>query len=105
MPTTAYALTATVYYDANLDTDALTALETDVEDIIRYVFRENKAYSGENITRTFPLQQFSFSKLDQELHNMLDNLMSIHFSLSDIIPTDIDLPVLSSLTITMEAVS
>ncbi|WP_320040788.1 baseplate J/gp47 family protein [uncultured Desulfobacter sp.] len=105
MPTTAYALEATVYYDTNLAAEKVTALETEVENIIRYVFRENQAYDGQNITRTFSLEQFSFSKLDQELHNLLEDLMSIHFSLSDIIPVTIDLPVLSSLTITMEAVS
>nr|WP_319491078.1 baseplate J/gp47 family protein [uncultured Desulfobacter sp.] len=105
MPTTAYALEVTVYYDTNLADEAVTALETQVENIIRYVFRENQAYAGKNITRTLSLERFSFSKLDQELHNLLDDLMSIKFSLSDIVPTDIDLPVLSSLTITMEAVS
>lgn len=105
MPTTAYALEATVYYDTNLAAESVTALETEVENIIRYVFRENQAYDGQNITRTFSLEQFSFSKLDQELHNLLEDLMSIHFSLSDIIPVTIDLPVLSSLTINMEAVS
>lgn len=105
MPTTSYDLAATVYYDANLDSAAITTLETEVENIIRYVFRENQAYQDENITRTFALEQFSFSRLDQEIHNLLSDLMSISFSLTDIIPTDINLPVLSSLTITMEAVS
>jgi len=102
IPVTSYDLEVTVYYDGNLTDDAVTALETGVEDIIRYVFRENQAYEDEEITRTMPMTRFSFSKLDQQLHNQLSDLESVDFSLSDIIPEQIDLPVLSSLTITME---
>lgn len=105
MPTTEYDLTATVYYDCTLDDDAVSELQTGVENIIRYVFRENQAYTEETIIRTLPLTRLSFSKLDQQLHNLLPNLMSISFDLDDIVPASIDLPVLSSLTITMEAVS
>jgi hypothetical protein len=69
------------------------------------VFRENQAYTNETVIRTLPLTRLSFSKLDQQLHNLLPGLMSISFDLDDIVPASIDLPVLSSLTITMEAVS
>jgi len=99
MPLTPYSLAVTVYYDSVLTADRQAALQTDVTDIIRYAFRENQDYTG--VTRTMPFSRFSFSRLADELHQRLPDLMSVAFSLPDIVAA-MELATLDPLTVTLE---
>lgn len=92
MPTTEYSLTATVYPVDNLDDEAQEALRQAVEDMIRCAFRENTDY---DLTLAWPQSRFSFSQLDRDLHDGLENLLSVVFDRTDDIVSEMDLPVLA----------
>jgi uncharacterized phage protein gp47/JayE len=96
MPETLHALTATVYPVANLPADRRTALLTEVENMIRCAFRENSDY---DVTKTWPFDRFSLSRLDKELHARLDDLKSVEFDRQADIVSGMELPRLSTLTV------
>jgi hypothetical protein len=99
MPVTPVPLAVTVYHSSLLTEDEKTALQSGVTDRIRYAFRENQDY--EDMTRTMPFSRFSFSKLADELHDQLPDLVSVAFSLSDIVNA-MEIPTLDTLTVTLE---
>ncbi|MCF8088963.1 MAG: baseplate J/gp47 family protein [Desulfotignum sp.] len=99
MPVTPVILTVTVYHSSLLTDDEKTALQSGVTDRIRYAFRENQNY--EDMTRTMPFSRFSFSRLADELHSQLPDMVSVAFSLSDIVNA-IEIPTLDTLTVTLE---
>ncbi len=97
MPTTDYDLIATLYPLPNLSTEELQALLADSEQMIRSAFRENQTYT---VTRTWPFNRFSMSRLGQEMHDFLLNLDSVEFDRQDI-ESLMDLPVLDTLTVSL----
>ncbi|HAF8818398.1 TPA: hypothetical protein G5V04_003903 [Salmonella enterica] len=97
LPETRHDLTVTVYVVnlANIGDDAISALKTGAENLIRCAFRENGNY---DVTRTWPYSRFSFSQLGRELHNTFALVDSVTFSLQDII-SDLNIPRLGTLTV------
>lgn len=76
-------------------------LNTGCEQMIRCAFRENQDYT---VTRTWPFNRFSISRLGQELHDFFPNLDSVEFDRDDI-ESLMELPILGSLTVTAPALS
>jgi uncharacterized phage protein gp47/JayE len=99
MPLSPYGLTVTVYYDSFLPADRQATLQTAVTDIVRCAFRENQTYAG--VTRTMPFTRFSFSRLAEELHDLLPDLRSVAFSLPDI-ASSMELATLGTLVVNIE---
>ncbi|WP_419174399.1 baseplate J/gp47 family protein [Desulfosediminicola sp.] len=99
MPLTPYPLVVTVYHDSYLTLEQQATLQAEVENIVRYAFRENQNYSG--VTRTMPFTRFSFSKLSDDLHQRLPDLRSVAFSRGDITAV-MELATLESLTVNLE---
>lgn len=98
------ALTATVYPVLTATTQRAEALRLAVENRIRCAWRENTDFT---MTRTMPLSRFSFSRLSEELHAALPDLQSVEFThnaengaTGADITALLELPVLSSLTVT-----
>lgn len=100
MPETTHDLTATVYVVnlANLSTEGLAALKSDVESLIRCAFRENTAW---DVVKTWPYSRFSFSQLGRELHELLTGVDSVEFSLKDI-TSQLEVPRLKSLIVELK---
>ena len=101
MPAKKINLTATVFYKAGLSDEKTNQLSAGIEQMIRSAFRENQNF---NVTRTWPFNRFSFSKLDQEIHDQFPDLLSIEFSLGDIV-TQMELAMLESLKVNTGGVS
>lgn len=99
IPAMPVTCTALVYPVDNLSADENEQLLENVENIIRSAFRENQAYA---VTQTMPMERFSLSRLNEELHELLSNLKSIEISFngsaSDIV-AGLELPVLSALNL------
>ncbi|MCJ2164662.1 MULTISPECIES: baseplate J/gp47 family protein [unclassified Pseudodesulfovibrio] len=100
MPETAYDLSVTVYPVPNLDTDKQASLLRSVEDMVRCAFRENTDFT---MTLTWPYGRFSLSQLDKDLHASLPNLLSVEFDRAGDIVSEMDLPVLGTLTVEIGA--
>lgn len=98
MPVTALDLAAVVHPLANLDDDRREALRAGVENRIRAAFRDNADY---DVTRTWPFSRFSLSRLDKELHEQLADLLSVEFVPADDIVTEMALPLLGTLAVTL----
>lgn len=81
----------------NLTPEQITALKQDIEQYIRCVFRENQAYPL--AMKTWPLDLFSFSTLNQELRNTFSNIESLYFTNRDF-RTAIEIARIQTLTIT-----
>jgi len=99
MPEKPYALAVEVWAQDSTDAATKEALRQSVENMIRGAFRENSNYA---VTQTRPATRFSFSRLGSELHAQHAGLKSVAFSLQDI-DSDIELPVLGSLIVTLGA--
>lgn len=97
MPEQAHDLTVTVHPADHLSNDRVAALLHSVEDMVRCAFRQNTTYPG--MTRTWPHDRFSFSRLDEELHAALPALKSVEFSIANDIVTQLALPTLGDLTV------
>ncbi|MBL4755864.1 MAG: baseplate J/gp47 family protein [Flavobacteriales bacterium] len=97
MPESLHVLTVDVWPQKNLTDAKKTDLENDVINFIRCAFRENVGYSP---TLTFPLSQFSFSKLGCELHKQFSDLYSVDFIQVDIV-SNLELPRIDTLTVNM----
>lgn len=97
LPETRHALAVQVFVSpyANLSDEEKETLRTGVEQMIRCAFRENKDY---DVTKTWPYDRFSFSRLGEELHQTFPAIASLKFSLDDIVSA-LDVPRLSSLTV------
>jgi len=100
MPETKHDLTATVYVVnlANLSAEGQAALKGDVESLIRCAFRENTAW---DVVKTWPYSRFSFSQLGRELHEMLESVDSVEFSIKDI-TSQLEVPRLKSLSVELK---
>jgi uncharacterized phage protein gp47/JayE len=96
MPSTDHNITVTIYPHSYLLADEVTALLTNVENLIRSAFRENNNYAT---TKTESASRFSFSRLGQELHKAFDGIDSLSWGQGDITSAN-DVPRLTSLTVT-----
>jgi len=94
---TSYDLSATIYPALNLSTEEIEQLNDDCEQMIRSAFRENLDFQ---VTRTWPFDRFSMSRLGQEMHDTLVNLESVEFDRNDI-ESLMDLPVLDTLSVSI----
>ena len=65
--------------------------------MIRCAFRENNDFV---VTRTWPFDRFSMSRLGQEMHEFFLTLDSVEFDRDDI-ESQMDIPVLGTLTVTL----
>ena len=97
MPTISYDLSATLYPIPNLGTIERATLVTQSEEMIRCAFRENNDFV---VTRTWPFDRFSMSRLGQEMHEFFLTLDSVEFDRDDI-ESQMDIPVLGTLTVTL----
>ncbi|OCA54649.1 baseplate J/gp47 family protein [Photorhabdus namnaonensis] len=97
MPETHHELLVTLFVAnlANYSQEQVTTLKTDVENLIRCAFRENREY---HVKKTWPYARFSFSNLGQEIHREFAEIESLTFSLGDIL-SDLSVPRLQSLII------
>lgn len=104
-------LLVTVYPRLTLSSQQAEYLRLNVENRIRAAFRENTDYS---VTKTLPVSRFSFSRLSEELHQQLPDLLSVTFVWTDAsgleavqaegstdIVSTFQLPVLDSLTVSL----
>ncbi len=96
MPRTEVSFNVKVYPAAHLSEEKKSALLKNVEDMIRCAFRENNNYE---VTRTFPFNRFSLSRLQEELHDTFLDLQSIEFDASEDVLTTMNLPLLSPLNV------
>ena len=101
LPTEDQALTLTVYVPSYMTTTEKNALKADIETFINAAFRENTVFSP---TLTRPFSRFSLSKLSAELHSQFPLILSIDFVQEDI-ATDLFVPRLTTLTVTMAVLS
>ncbi|AYC17717.1 hypothetical protein DZA65_00811 [Dickeya dianthicola] len=97
LPETQHELTVTVYVRnlVNVTDEALAALRSGCQDLVRCAFRENTGY---DVAKTWPWSRFSFSTLAQELHDAFPLIASLDFSLGDIV-SGLNVPRLASLTV------
>ncbi|MEB2410381.1 baseplate J/gp47 family protein [Enterobacter asburiae] len=100
MPETHRDLTATVYVVnlSNLSDEAQAALKSDVDSLIRCAFRENTAW---DVVKTWPYSRFSLSQLGREIHELLEHVQSVEFSITDI-TSQLQVPRLQSLTVDLK---
>ncbi|EKS6336763.1 TPA: baseplate J/gp47 family protein [Enterobacter cloacae] len=97
MPETSHTLAVTVYVESieNMEPEALSALKSNITNLIRCAFRENADY---DVKKTWPYARFSFSNLGREIHKMFPVVDSLSFSLSDIV-SELSVPRLAGLTV------
>ncbi|RNM24764.1 hypothetical protein EFS38_07910 [Dickeya undicola] len=97
LPETQHELTVTVYVRnlVNVTDEALAALRSGCQDLVRCAFRENTGY---DVAKTWPWSRFSFSTLAQELHDVFPLIASLDFSLGDIV-SGLNVPRLASLSV------
>lgn len=98
LPTQNLTLAVTVWHAQFLTPLQIATLQSDVSDFINAAFRNNQSY---NPTVTYPFNRFSFSRLDQELHDAFSDIHSLLFSSGDIV-TAKWVPKLIGLTVTMQ---
>lgn len=98
MPESLHDLNVTFFLFKNAGlSDAETALIlSECEAMIRCAFRENNDFT---VTKTYPFQRFSFSKLGEELHEKFPEIESIEWGQADIL-NGLSIPRIQSLTIT-----
>jgi len=90
------ALSVTIHAVPEADERRRERLLTEAEARIRCAFRQN---TGFQMTKTFPLSRFSFSRLGDELHTGLPDLESVEFHRGEDIVSVLSLPRLDSLEI------
>ncbi|MCT8350569.1 baseplate J/gp47 family protein [Photorhabdus kayaii] len=102
MPETHHELSVMLFVAnlANYSQEQVTTLKTDVENLIRCAFRENREY---HVKKTWPYARFSFSNLGREIHREFAEIESLTFSLGDIL-SDLSVPRLQSLIIEVKNV-
>lgn len=91
-------LVVTVHAVAEANERRRELLLAETEDRIRCAFRQNTGYE---MTKTFPLSRFSFSRLGDELHDALPDLKSVEFHRGEDLVSTISLPRLESLDISL----
>ncbi|MBS3046824.1 baseplate J/gp47 family protein [Enterobacter mori] len=97
MPETSHTLAVTVYVESieNIEPEALSALKSNITNLIRCAFRENADY---DVKKTWPYARFSFSNLGREIHKAFPIVDSLSFSLTDIV-SELSVPRLAGLTV------
>jgi len=97
MPETSHTLAVTVYVESieNMEPEALSALKSNITNLIRCAFRENADY---DVKKTWPYGRFSFSNLGREIHKAFPVVDSLSFSLTDIV-SELSVPRLAGLTV------
>jgi len=101
MPETWHDLAVTVYVPTWLDASRRDELASDIELYIRSAFREAVPANWQP-TLTWPWKRFSFSRLGEELHALFDDeIDSLAWNLVDIV-SEMEIPRLQSLTLTLE---
>lgn len=95
MPADSHDLDVTVWLKDNLTPEDEAETLAAVENLVRCAFRENTDY---NTTKPRPYTLFSFSKLGDELHDQVNNLVNVKFSL-DVIDNQLAVPTLGTLSV------
>ena len=95
---TPVALAVTVHPVPEADARRRELLLAEAEARIRCAFRQNTGYA---MTKTLPLSRFSFSRLADELHSALPDLKSVEFHRGEDIVSNISLPMLESIDISL----
>ena len=98
MPEQLYSLTCTLYLTNDILEAERAQVEYNVEQAIRCAFRENAAYTEQQITRVQPKSRFSLAKLTGELIRLFPELESLEFDRSDIV-SGLHVPALDELTV------
>ncbi|CAH8242126.1 Baseplate_J domain-containing protein [Vibrio aestuarianus] len=98
MPETQHAISVKVWPKAKLTEQEHVTLKADIENVVKAAFRENSDYE---VTPTNPIGRFSFSRLEGELHALLEGIESLQFEQEDIV-SSLKIPRLSTLTINMQ---
>ncbi len=99
MPRIDVDLQVTVWLSENLTAEDESAALLEVENVIRCAFRENNSYS---VTKARPWSLYSLSKLGEELHEEVKDLVNVDFNISHI-DSQMNVPRLNSLTVTKHA--
>ena len=99
VPQIAHDVSVTVNFVDNVADSAASLLA--IENFIRCAFRGNTDYD-EHVTQTWPSATFSFSKLDQDLHNYFSEIASLNWGQGDI-ESNLDIAILGVLTVTEAA--
>ncbi|RUM56732.1 MAG: hypothetical protein DSY85_02185 [Marinomonas sp.] len=95
MPETQHDLTATVFLPASLLSQERDEMLAQIGVAIESAFRANSAYV---MTTTSPWSRFSFTRLASELYGLFPDVISIEFSIGDIV-SEMSVPRLSSLSV------
>ncbi|SFN70248.1 baseplate J/gp47 family protein [Xenorhabdus japonica] len=102
MPETHHNLSVTLFVEnlANYSQEQIVTLKTDVGNLIRCAFRENTDYQ---VKKTWPYSRFSFSSLGREIHREFSEIVSLTFSLGDIL-SELSVPKLKTLSVEVKNV-
>ncbi|MCG6368902.1 baseplate J/gp47 family protein [Vibrio fluvialis] len=87
IPETQHTVIADVVFARNLTEQQKVNELLEVEERIRAAFRETAAYP--EMTRARPENRFSMSQLDTEIHNHMDNVVSVRITVDGAIQKDI----------------
>ncbi len=97
LPATTHDITVTIHFSNDIGVDEKTILKQKIANFIRCAFRENSDYKN-NVTQTSAFDRFSFSVLDQELHNYFAGIKNFVWNKSEII-SNMNVPRINTLTI------
>ncbi len=97
LPETQHDVEVTVYLDSSLTIAEKNTIIANIEQFIRCAFRDNSDYA-DYVTQSWAYSRFSFSKLDQELHNYFSGITGLAWGQDDIISA-LNVPRLGTLTV------
>ena len=97
MPETQHNLTCQVFFftDAGLSESNKAEIIQQVEQMIRCAFRENANYK---VTKTYPYQRFSWSRLGEEIHQAIPQIQSLVWGQTGIV-SELSIPRIQRLTV------
>lgn len=100
IPETLHDIGCDVYFGANefISEARKIEIKAEVENMIRCAFRENNNF---NVTKTYPYERFSWSKLGEEIHEYLPQIRSLVWKQQDILSTHLSIPRIETLTVTV----
>ena len=97
LPATLHDIEVIINFSNDVGVEEKTDLKQKITDFIKCAFRENSDYKG-NVTQTTAFDVFSFSRLDQELHNYFTGIKNFKWNKSEI-TSNMNVPRLKSLTV------
>ena len=97
MPESRHDVALSVVFRESAAKDRRKEVLTEIEQVIRCAFRENREYI-DRATQTWPYSRFSFSNLGYELHGMFYEIESLTWGTEDI-KSELDVPRLGNLAI------